>query len=498
MAQLLKPTHPRKRVRLPVTLATWLVPVLGLLVILNVAPVRSPLTEAEAPLALAARYPEKAAVFGPELPHLTTTNVALSSLAARVFGGSEFELRLFGLAAGLAALAALVRLGERLFSTRVGVLGALLLVVTPAGQKLLGAELSPTPFYLLLTFVTLAATRSLAASRASGLHAGFAIGAATALVGPRALWLLVAVGAWLWKLRGFTARTIGTICLTTVLGALGTALISAGVLTALRDGPLPPLLLAPFEDARPYDLRTFFISLLYLLPIAPIIALGVRNRPRNWLWRGSPRFLAIWLFGASLEFVLSGHWENLFAAISLTAAVPCIWAIENTARRTTLLGLTSAAVVALLLLMLAPSEAERQSRERWAARETARFVRRSVPADVAISASDDVRGRIAYYARRPTYADATTGDARAGGVPAFSVAPRTRFTSSRAAMSLPRTMRLDGTPTRILAEIGPYVLSKRTVEPTPAGSAPALDNPRAERTALIDSSTSANAKASDE
>lgn len=494
MAQLLKPTRPRKRVRLPVTLATWLVPVLGLLVILNAAPVRSPLTESEAPLALAARYPEKAEIFGPELLHLTTANVALASLAPGIVGSTEFELRLLGLAAGLAALGALVRLGERLFSTRVGVLAAVLLVVTPAGQKLLGAELSPTPFYIILTFIALAATRSLAVSRASGVHAGLAMGAAVALVGPRALWLLLSIGVWLWKLRGLTPRNLGTIVGAAVVGSVGTALLSAGFLTALRPGPLPPLLLAPFEDITPHDLRSAVLSLLYLLPATPIIALGVHNRPRNWLWRGSPRFLATWLLGAALEMLFSGHWQSLFAALTVTIAVPCIWAVENAARRTTLLGMSSAAVIALVLAMVAPGEGERQLRERWAARETARFVRRSVPADDPVFASDEIRGRIAYYARRTTRSESEDGfEGRA-----FIVSPRSRFTTSRAAMSLPRSMEIAGANTRILAEIGPYVLS-RTGEVVPPGAAPpAVASPRSARTALIDGRTSANAMVADD
>ena len=146
------------------------------------------------------------------------------------------------------------------------------------------------------------------------------------------------------------------------------------------------------------------------------------------------------------------------------------------------------------LRTLGLAQCSRQLRERWAARETARFVRRSVPADMPVLASNEVRGRIAYNARRPTLLDRPD----MVGEPAFLVSPRTRFTSSRAAMSLPRTIETGETRTRILAEIGPYVLSEQTANDAPDGS-PTAVGPRPDtRAALINSRTSANANTGDE
>lgn len=490
MAQLLIPIRPRKRVRLPVTLATILVPLVGLFVVLNVAPVRSPLTEAEAPLALAAHYPNRMLLDEAALQPATATSVALASIAPRLLGTSEFELRILGLFAGIAALALMIRLGEQLFSTRVGIVAALLIFATPTGRSLLGTQLSIDPFYLIATFAALGATRSLAVSRSSGVWAGIAIGIAIALAGPRALWLVGVVGLWLWRLRGLNLRSTLTVSIVVASSAFATALFSAALLVVLRTGPLPPLLLWPFHDGAVWDPARFLVGLLFLAPVLPLAMLGVRYRPARWRLRGSPRFLGIWLIFAFLEFVFSGHWTSLYVALSFGVAVPTVWAIENAPRRAAVLALAGSAVLAMGLIAMAPESSELHSRERWAARETGRFVRRTVPVGSTLLASDQLRGRIAYYAQRATRA---THDGLEGTTVYWEIVPRDTLTANGTDLALPRNLEIEGQEHRILAEIGPYVLSR--VGTPPASTAEPARTDAGAHTALIGSRHSVNAVA---
>lgn len=470
------------------TLATILVPLVGLFIILNVAPVRSPLTEAEAPLALAARYPDRMLLDASTLPPTTAASVALASIGPKLIGTSEFHLRILGLLAGLGALALMIRLGERLFSTRVGIVAALLLVATPAGRALLGTQLSAEPFYLIATFAALGAARSLAVSRSSGLWAGIAIGVAVALAGPRALWLVGVVGFWLWRLRGLNLRSALTVCFVVALSAGTTALLSGALLVVLRPGPLPPLLLQPFADGIAWNPALFLLGLLFFAPVVPLAVLGTLHRPALWRLRGSPRFLAIWLSFALVEFIISGHGANLYIGLSFGVAVPAVWAIENAPRRTAIFALTASAVLAMALITVAPENAELRSRERWAARETSRFVRRTVPEGATLLATDRLRGRIAYYARRTTR---PSHDGMDSAAVHWEIIPRHILTTAGADLALPRNLQVEGEDARILAEIGPYVLSRvGTPPPTPA---PATD-PQA-RTALIGNRHSGNAVA---
>ena len=143
VAKLLIPAKRRRGPRLPLTLATFLVPLLGLFILLSIAPVRSPLGENEASLALAARHlGEPGLTHNIMESHLTATSVALTALGRTILGSSEFQLRILGLLAGIAAMSVLLRLGERLYSTRVGILTVILLFATASGRDLLGAQLS--------------------------------------------------------------------------------------------------------------------------------------------------------------------------------------------------------------------------------------------------------------------------------------------------------------------------------------------------------------------
>lgn len=486
MPRALKPIRSRNRARLPVTLATYLLPIAGLFVILNLAPVRSPFVETEAPLALAARYAGHPLLTEATPPPITTTSVALASLAPRLVGTTEFEQRVLGLLAGILALALTVRLGQRLFSTRVGVIAAVLLFAGTAGRSILGTELSVQPFYLVAVLVAVAAIRNLAVSRISGIYAGIAIGVAVALVGPRAFWITGLAGIWLWRLRGLNLRSVATVLAVIGFSATGTAAVSAGILMLLRPGPIPPLLLTPFTTRTLIDVPLLVNGLLFALPALPIIALGILNRPRRWLWRGSPRFLGIWLLCSAAEFLFSGYWQSLYVALCFATALPCLWAIENAQRRQALFALSATAAVVVALVLFAPNYEAQRSQERWAARETGRFVRRNVDSAERVVAADPLRSRISYYARRPTlrwHSDTT-------GAKAYVVLPRTTITPVASNMALPREIRIEGDRTRILAEIGPYVIGRISDRPRTSDFKTGIK--RKVRTALIKAQHSAS------
>ena len=459
MAKLLIPAKPRRGPRLPLTLATFLVPLIGMFIILNIAPVRSPLGENEASLALAVRHLGDANFMNhPAEASQTATSVALTALGRTIVGSSEFQLRIFGLLAGIAAMAVLLRLGERLYSTRVGILAVILLFATPSGRDLLGAQLSITPFYLLTSCLALRAIRVLAISRLAGLYAGMAIGASFALVGYPALWLLLFTAIWLRRLRGLTMRNSLQLMGVTAATAAGVWLLSVGTLIAYGH-PIGQAIESGLGGTRSHEpLGDVVPGLLVFLPLIPVVGLGISFRPSGWRWQGSPRFLAIWLSCSLLELVLTGQWSSMFVALCVAIAVPCIWAIENASRKNAALTFAVSVAVLLVVATLAPGQIAHRSHERWAARETSRYARRLVPIGVPIRTAPELRNRIAYYGRRQTLPPDTSDRTRTP----YILLERASLTGMDQDVPLPRELVLENTPTRIVAEIGPYVLAKQS------------------------------------
>ncbi|HAC81900.1 MAG TPA: hypothetical protein DCG06_16500 [Deltaproteobacteria bacterium] len=474
VAKLLIPAKPRRGPRLPLTLATFLVPLIGLFVILNIAPVRSPLVESEASLALAVRHlsdhPASSMIAqGP----LTTAGIALAAMGRSIVGSNEFQLRILGLLAGVAAMSVLLRLGERLYSTRVGILAVILLFATSSGRALLGAQLSVAPFYLLTSFLALRAIRVLAVSRLAGVYAGMAIGASFALVGYPALWLLLFTAIWLQRLRGLTFRNTMMLMAVTLISAAILSLLSVGILVAHGSQLQDALAMGIGGFPAAQDPVSFLLGLLVFLPLLPVVALGIAFRPADWQWQGSPRFIGIWLFCSLLEVIFTGQWSSLFVGLCVSIAVPCIWAIENVSRKNAFFALGVSVSILLVVLALSPGEIARRSHESWAARETGRFTRRLVPIDMPIRTTENVRHRIAYYGRRqtlpPVIADPTQTP--------YILLERTSLSQMARDVPLPRELILEGTPTRIVAEIGPYVIGKQSTgaaadeegEPAPPG-----------------------------
>ena len=461
VAKLLIPAKSRRGPRLPLTLATFLVPLIGLIVILNIAPVRSPLGESEANIALAARHlSENSSAWSLAQTPLTATAVALVSIARSIMGSNEFQLRILGLLAGIVSMSVLLRLGERLYSTRVGILAVVLLFATPSGRGLLGAQLSVAPYYLLTTFLALRAIRVLAISRMAGVSAGVAIGASFALVGYPALWLLLFAALWLRRLRGLTFRNSLLLMSITLLTTATISMLAVGILVAYGSSLNAALAVGLGGIPAAQDPVAFLLGLLVFLPLLPVVALGVLVRPTNWQWQGSPRFVGLWMICALLEFLLAGQWSSLFVVLSVAISIPCIWAIENTSRKHATVTLAGCLVVLLGVFALGPGETARRSHESWAARETGRFARRLVPVEVPIRTASSVRNRIAYYGRRQTLPPDISNTTP---TPYFLL-ERTSLTQMGRDVPLPRELLLEGIPTRIVAEIGPYVLGKQSAD----------------------------------
>ncbi len=477
VAKLLIPAKRRRGPRLPLTLATFLVPLLGLFILLNIAPVRSPLGENEASLALAARHlGEPGLTQNIMESHLTATSVALTALGRTILGSSEFELRILGLLAGIAAMSVLLRLGERLYSTRVGILTVILLFATASGRDLLGAQLSIAPFYLLTSCLALRGIRVLAISRLAGVYTGAAIGASFSLVGFPALWLLLFTAIWLRRLRGLTLGNSLQLMSVTVIAASAVSMTSIGILVA-HGSPASEAFAAGIGGmAIPSAPENFALGLLVFLPLLPVVGLGISVRPAGWRWQGSPRFVGIWLVCSLLELLVTGQWSSLFVALCMSMAIPCIWAIENASRRNAALTLATSISILLVVFSLAPGQIERRSHESWAARETGRFARRMVPLDVPIRTAASLQNRIAYYGRRQTLLP----EASDWRQTPYILLERTSLTEMDEDVPLPRELLLEGVPTRIVAEIGPYVLGKQSgnhpgTETRESRTAPVLD-----------------------
>lgn len=477
MAKLLIPAKRRRGPRLPLTLATFLVPLLGLFILLNISPVRSPLGENEASLALAARHlGEPGLAHNIVESHLTATSVALTALGRTILGSSEFQLRILGLLAGIAAMSVLLRLGERLYSTRVGILTVILLFATASGRDLLGAQLSIAPFYLLTSCLALRSIRVLAISRMAGVYTGAAIGASFSLVGFSALWLLLFTAIWLRRLRGLTLGNSLQLMSVTIIAASAVSLTSIGILMA-HGSPMSEAFAAGIGGMTSHSTpENFAQSLFVFLPLLPVVGLGISVRPAGWRWQGSPRFMGIWLFCSLLELLFTGQWASFFVALCTSIAVPCIWAIENSSRRNAALTLATSISILMIVFSLSPGQIERRSHESWAARETSRFARRMVPLDVPIRTATGLQNRIAYYGRRQTLPP----EASDWRQTPYILVERASLTGMNQDVPLPRELLFEGVPTRIVAEIGPYVLGKQSgnapdIEIEKSRAAPVLD-----------------------
>jgi len=461
--RLLQPVRSRRR--LPLTLATLLAPALGLLALVGVDSIRGPLAEREAALAVAIRPPDGADASLAGLPRPEPTSIALAGLGPRLFGGSELSLRAAGLAAGAISLGAAVRLGQRLFATRVGVLSAVFLLATPAGRGALGTRLGADPFYLFALLVCLSATRNLARSRRSLAHAGAAAGAALALVGPAALWLPIATGAWLRRLHGLDRRSLARLLVWTAAPAVGATALAALAVGADAPAHLAEMLVRPAPAPGP-SLAEIGWSLPALLPLA---ALGVWHLPQRWTRSESLRFLFWWAVLSAANAALTGSTLGATLALLFFAAALAAWALDRAPRRHALVAFALAAIASSWAPGAArPARSHRL--EAWAARETGRYLRHVVPRGRDVAAVPTAAGRLTFYGHRPVARlGPSNPDLRSIDYVVLDAAALERL--GAAVEEHGHRVRTEHASLRILAEFGPWIVAR--VEGASEASAPA-------------------------
>jgi hypothetical protein len=437
---------------LRLTLAALLLPAIGIVVLTQADPVRRPLTEQEAALGVAMNPvapPRESAASGfPEaLP--SASAVALARIGPTVLGGGELALRFAGLIAGALALGATVRLGERLFATRVGVIAAGLLLAVPAARALLGTRLTVDPFVLLPMLVSLAATRNLARAKVSLHYAGIGAGIAIAVAGGAALWLPALILIWLHRLRGLDLRSFGAV----VAWTLGPAGLAVAVAVALVGGnPIGDA--ASLWSAGPGQVSLASLGLGFL-PILPLAILGAWHLPPHWTQSESLGFIGWWTLTSGLSALLTGSIVGPTLALLLFVAALIAWAIDRAPRALSWSG-ALAAVVLFATLPRGPVTPG-GSLELWAARETARFVKHVLPDDRRVAAAEGAAQRIAFYSRRDVAALRSAGDLTRAD---YAVVDRAALRTLGGRLSMDRRLTVGPTSMWVLAQFGPWVVAR--------------------------------------
>ncbi len=407
MRHRLRPVRPRARTRL--TLAALLLPLLAIVVLARVDAARRPLAEREAVLAVDLqrwRAERRHADVAQTVTAWTIPTMALVAGMPRVVGNRELQLRIAGMVAGALALGVLVRLGSRLFAPRVGIVAAVLLLALPSGRLLLGTELASEPFYLLAMLVSLLAMRGMAEARRAALIAGASAGIALAVAGVDAAWLPVLALAWLRVHQGLTLRS-ASVVLGATLGSAATALAIGWLAYGLGAG-LPPLpspehgfgyldatLLRPETAGRE------------LLPLLPLVLLGLWTMRSAW-WRSvGYRFVLLWVVCAGASWLALGSGAGLYVGVLLLAVSIGLLALEHARIVLSVPACGVALGLAFAVWSSTVRQSEGQALDRWAIREAGRFVGRVVDAERNIAASTRAARRFAFYGNRPVEPVAT-------------------------------------------------------------------------------------------
>ena len=97
--------------------------------------------------------------------------------------------------------------------------------------------------------------------------------------------------------------------------------------------------------------------------------------------------------------------------------------------------------------------------DRWAVRETGKFLRRNLQNDSTIGASDTARSRLAYYATRPIR-PVPTDTAQLGSLDYLVLDRRDVLGIDPAAGPGPREVDFAGLRLRIVAQFGAWVLAR--------------------------------------
>lgn len=406
MRHRLRPVRPRHLGRRPLTLAAVLLPLLAIVLLVRTDGARRPLAEREAALAIELQRwraeRRQAGEADAPAPWTTPTMAAVAGMP-RLVGNRELQLRLPGMVAGALALGVLVRLGTRLFAPRAGVGAALLLLLLPSGRGLLGAEVASEPFFLLAMLVSLLAIREMAETRRAAVPGGLAAGIAIAIGGLDAVWIPVLALAWLRVHQGLTLRSASVVLGTTLVGAgasLGVGWLAYGRVAGLAPLPaggwaghyLDATLLRPAPAARE------------LLPLLPLVLLGLWSMRSAW-WRSVGfRYALLWLVCAAASWALSGSGAGVYVAVVLLATSIALLALEHARIAVSVPACGIALGLAFAVWVGAARKVDAQSLDRWAIREAGRFVGRVLKADRRIAASPRAARRFAFYGNRPVEA----------------------------------------------------------------------------------------------
>lgn len=439
--------------RFRLSLAALTLPAVGLLVLLQAAPLQSPLSESEASLAIAVRYPARELARSHE-GGAGATATALMSVGPSLLGTSESRLRAAGVLAGCLSLGLVVRLGERLFSTATGVLAAVILLSTATGRTLLGTEFTVEPFFVVAMLAAVGGIRNLARDRRSAIRSGIAGGTAIALVGASALWIPAMTLVWLRRLYGLTLRSFGVVVSTTAATAAALAAVSAAVLGVSFEGVVPMVATTALSK------EALLSGGIELLPVLPPVLLGLWSAPAQQRAQGSPRFLSMWLAFAAATAWWTGAVAALWIAVCMWAAVFATWALGGASRRSVLASLGLSALLAIGLDAGLPEDDASEVHDRWAVRETGKFLRRNLESDSTIAAAPGARGRLAYYATRPIEPLERTEVLDGFDYVVLDRAVLASAESSRSDRPPPRELEVDGHALRVLAEFGPWVLAR--------------------------------------
>jgi len=462
----LRPVRPRHQARRRLTLAALLLPLVAIVLLVRADGARRPLAEREAALAVELqrwrneqRHADPSTIATDAPVAWTAPTMAVVAGMPRLVGNRELQLRVGGMIAGALSLGVLVRLGTRLFAPRVGVGAAVLLLLLPSGRLLLGAELGSEPFYLLAMLIALLAIREMAETRRAAVLTGVAAGVAITIAGLDALWIPVLALAWLRVHQGLTPRSASVVLGTTLLAAaacLGTGWLVYGHGVGLP--PLPPGgIAAHYLDAsllRPAP------AARELLPLLPLVLLGLWSMRSAW-WRSVGfRYVLLWLVCAAASWALSGSGAGVYVAVLLLAVSIALLALEHARIAVSLPACGVALGLAFVMWVGAARKSDAQALDRWAIREAGRFVGRVVRADRQIAASPRAVRRFAFYGNRPVEPLAAGGQppARAD----YVILTRDDFQTLRAAHAedeQPRRQAGERRPRRI-AEFGNWVVAR--------------------------------------
>lgn len=467
MRYRLRPVRPRHRARLRLTLATLLLPLIAIVVLPRLESARHPLAEREAALAVDLRRPRAGEAAAPRASgEWTAPAMAAVTRMPRLAGNRELQLRLAGMFAGALAVGVAVRLGTRLFAPRVGVLAASLLLALPSGRSLLGAELSVEPFFLLAMLSALLAIRGMPEARIAAVFAGGASGVAIALGGVDGLWLPVLALVWLRVHQGLNARSASVVLGTTVLGA-AVALVGGWLLASSSATLLPSNGTLAFLDEGLLERRRVARD---LLPLAPMVLLGLFTLRLEWLRSMPFRFLFLWLAFAGATWAATGAAASAYVAVLFLLSAVALLGWEHASRRWSWPAVAATAGIALALWRATPATSEAQAIDRWAIREAGRFVGRVIAPDRRVAASPRAAHRFTFYGNRAI--EPLSGDPALAELD-YVIVPRDDFRTMRArAEEQPSPAHL-----KRIAEFGTWVVARvrpGAAEPRkePAGNAP--------------------------